>query len=224
VVEFVGVAGAGKSTLSRAICQQDRGCQLAPFLDVGRLAHTRYVLHSLTSVLPIAIAGLGRQPWMSWREVKLLMYVNEWPRYLSRNCRPGQRVFVLDQGPIYALGRLEAMGKPFLRSAVYERWRLRMTKIWARKLTWIVVVDAADPVLVERIGGRTQAHETKGKPPEVGYEFLVRHRRAFDQMVASIEKAGGPEAYRIDSGRMPPGQVAAEVAAELGLIDQKPPA
>ena len=88
MVEIVGVAGAGKSTLSRAICQHDRACQLGPFLDVGRLAHTPYVLHSLIGLIPLVIAGLSRQPRMSWREIKLVIYVSEWRRYLSRNCRP----------------------------------------------------------------------------------------------------------------------------------------
>lgn len=71
-----------------------------------------------------------------------MIYVSEWRRYLSRNCRPNQRMFVLDQGPIYALGRLEAMGKPFLRSAVYRRWRQRMTEAWAEDLSRIIVLDA----------------------------------------------------------------------------------
>jgi hypothetical protein len=159
---------------------------------------------------------------MSWREVKLVIYVSEWQRYLSRNCRPEQRMFVLDQGPVYALGRLEAIGKPFLRSAVYRRWRQRMTEAWAKKLNRIIVLDAPDRVLVERIEGRTQAHETKGKSPEVGYEFLARHRRAFDQIIAAMERAGGPVAHRIDSGSLPPGRVAAAVGAELGLDDQEP--
>lgn len=223
VVEIVGVAGAGKSTLSRAICQHHLGCRLAPFLDVGKLAHTPYVLHSLTRLAPIVVVGLSRKPRMSWREIKLVIYINEWPRYIARSCRPGQSMFVLDQGPIYALGRLEAMSKPFIRSTSYRRWRLQMTETWAKKLTRIVFLDAPDPVLIERIGGRSQPHETKGKLPEVGYEFIGRHRRAFDHIVASIKMAGGPEAHRIDSAGRAPDELAAEVAAELGLIDQKPP-
>jgi thymidylate kinase len=114
------------------------------------------------------------------------------------------------------------MGKPFLRSAVYRRWRLRMTAAWAKKLNRIIVLDAPDSVLVERIGGRSQPHETKGKSPEVGYEFLTRHRRAFDQTIAAMTNAGGPEAHRIDTGSLPPGRVAAAVAAELGLDDHEP--
>ena len=222
MVEIVGVAGAGKSTLARALCLHDRTCRLGPFLDVGRLAHTPYVLHSLIGLVPIVLAGLSRQPRISWREAKLVMYVNEWRRYLVRTCLPDQRMFVLDQGPIYALGRLEALGKPYLRSAVYRRWRQRMTAAWATKLNRIIVLDAPDSVLVERIGGRTQAHETKGKSPEIGYEFLARHRRAFDQIIAAIADAGGPKAHRIDSGSLPPGRVAGAVAAELGLADQEP--
>ena len=182
------------------------------------------MLHSLFGLIPLLIAGLQLQPRMSWREVKLAIYVSEWPRYLSRHCRPGQRMFVLDQGPVYALGRLEALGKPFLRSDVYVRWKSRMTAAWAKKLNRIIVLDAVDPILVERIGGRTQAHETKGKSPEVGFEFLARHRRAFEEVIAAVEKAGGPEAHRIDTGSLPPGQIAAAVAAELGLVDRKPSA
>ena len=221
MVEIVGVAGAGKSTLSRALCEGDGACRLGPFLDVGRLAHTPYVLHSLIGLIPIVLTGLSRQPRISWREVKLVIYVSEWRRYLSRNCRPDQRMFVLDQGPIYALGRLEAMGKPFLRSAVYRRWRQRMTEAWAKQVNRIIVLDAPDRILVERIGGRIQAHETKGKSPEVGYEFLSRHRHAFDRIIAAMEKLGGPEALRIDSGSLSPSGVAAAVADELGLDDQE---
>ena len=99
-----------------------------------------------------------------------------------------------------------------------------MTAAWAKKLNRIIVLDAADPILVERIGGRTQAHETKGKSPEVGYEFLARHRRAFDQIIAAMEKAGGPEAHRIDSGSLPPGQIAAGGCCRVGPRRSEPSA
>jgi hypothetical protein len=156
---------------------------------------------------------------MSWREVKLVIYVSEWLRYLSIRCEPGQSMWVLDQGPIYALGRLEAVGKPFTTSAAYRRWHQRMVEAWSGKLSRIVFLDAPDPVLVKRIGGRSQDHETKGQSPDVSYEFLGRHRRAFNRTVIAVELAGGPEAQRIDTGAASPGQVEAEVAARL----ERPP-
>jgi hypothetical protein len=215
VVEIVGVAGAGKSTLARSLSSLDAGRHLAPFLDAGRVAHVPYLLQSLPAVTTVLVRAALGSPHLSWREFKLMAYIASWPRYLQRNWRIGQTAFILDQGPAYALGRLEALGKPFTKSQAFHRFRERNIATWAKVLTHLVVLDANDETLLQRIGARDQGHETKGKPTETGYEFLRRHRLAFNRVVAEIQAAGGPAAVAIDTGDLEADQLVARV--ETGL-------
>ena len=199
VIEIVGVAGAGKSTLAHRLSAEP-GRYLAPFLDTRRRRHRRYIWRSLPAVAPVLMRGAWNRPRISWRELKLVVYVASWPRYLSESWEPGQTGFVLDQGPVYALGRLRALGKPFTQTPSFERWKHKMVGVWSRVLSHVVVLDAPDQTLIKRIGARADQHEAKGLPSELGIEFLRRHRRAFEEIIGLVELAGGPTCLRVDSG------------------------
>ncbi len=58
---------------------------------------------------------------MSWAEFKLMMYVTRWRSVFRRDRDRRDGITVLDQGPIYALVRLKAEGKPFTTTRAFER-------------------------------------------------------------------------------------------------------
>jgi shikimate kinase len=212
-MEIAGVAGAGKSTLARALVDRYPDCRVADSLHTRLPAHWPYVAHSVQSVLPLIAATARSRPALSWDEIKFAVYVSEWDRYLRREHREG--LVVLDQGPIFALARLLWGQKPVTRSEPFRAWVSTMVLRWSFELDVIVWLDAPDHALHERIGSREQRHEAKGRPTREVLELLGTHRQAYRSVLESIARLGAPPVLRFDTSRMSPPEIADAVDGAL---------
>ncbi len=215
-VEIAGVAGSGKSTLTRAL-RSDHGCSVADSLHTKLPGHWPYVAHGLPRVVPFFATSVRDRPALSWDELKFVLYVAEWDRYLRAEYRDGQGVVVLDQGPIFALACLLWGQKPVTRRVSFEAWLRRMAEHWSRELDAIVLLDASDAVLLGRIDAREQRHDAKGVPSHQGLELVGRHREAYGRVVELVESVGSTRVLRFDTAAMPPSRIADELAELLGL-------
>lgn len=215
-VEIVGVAGSGKSTLTRAL-RSDYGCHVADSLHTKLPGHWPYVAHGLPRAVPFFAASMRDRPLLSWDELKFVLYVAEWDRFLRAEYRDRPGVVVLDQGPMFALARLLWGRKPVTRHASFEAWLRRMVERWSGELDAIVVLDAPDAALLERIDGREQRHDAKGVPSQQGLELLGQHREAYGRVFELVESVGSTQVLRFDTATMPPARIAEELAEQLGL-------
>lgn len=215
IVEIVGVAGSGKSTLTREL-RAEHGCHVADSLHTRIPAHWPYVAHGIPGLLPLVAASARDRPLPSWDELKYVLYVAEWHRFLRD--RAGTRgTILLDQGPTFGLARLLWGRSPFTRSARFESWLRRMAERWALELDAIVVLDAPDETLLARINTRGQKHDAKGAPVGKGLELIERHRDAYARVLSLSEALRRPRLLRYDTARMPPAEIAAELAGVLEL-------
>lgn len=215
LVEITGVAGAGKSTLCTALCAADAGYERAEFVRTRRPAHLVYVLRSTPRLLPVLAASVVLKPRMSWADVKLMVYVTGWRRFLSRRHNDSDATVVLDQGPIYALVRLKAQDRGVTPSRWFQRWWNEMLAQWVEALSAIVWLDAPDAVLRARIDDRAQPHTVKGAAGAAGQQFIARYRLLFQEVLDHIELAGTPKLWRLDTSDTPVEQLVAEVRSSL---------
>jgi thymidylate kinase len=211
-IEIAGVAGAGKSTLTRTLRHRYAGCRVADSLHTRVPAHWPYVAHSIPRLLPIIARPVRNRPLLSWDELKFAIYVSEWIRFLraSREYRYG--VTILDQGPIFALACLLWGQKPITRSERFQAWVKEMVERWSLELDAIVWLAAPDHALLERINHRDQTHEAKGKSRQEGHELIESHRQAYGQLFELIDRLGRPRVLRFDTNTMSPVEIAGELA------------
>jgi deoxyadenosine/deoxycytidine kinase len=208
-VEILGIAGAGKSTLA-TLLDRDAEVEMATFIHARRPSHLVQIVRGIPRLLPILISGLTRSPRISWPEFKLLVYVTRWRLFLGRPAAPGA-VLLFDQGPLYALVRLKAEGKPFTTYRAFGRWSEEMLGSWVSELTTLVFLDAPDPVLWSRINQRPQDHKAKGEEAKAGLRFIARYRRTFEDVIRRVEELGGPQILRFDTSVASATQIADKV-------------
>ncbi len=200
LIEVAGVAGAGKSTLTRSVCEVP-GFELGGFIHTRLPSHLLQVLLATPRLLPILVGDRWQPPRMTWAEFKLMVYVTRWRSVLRREKRRNGGITVLDQGPIYALVRLKAEGKPFTTTGAFARWWDAMLRRWARDLDVVVWLDAPDEVLRARIDGRPQHHKEKGREADQAQRFFARYRLSFEGALSTMEALGTPEVLRFDTER-----------------------
>jgi len=204
VVEIVGPAGAGKSTLYQALCGRN-GLRLDNFPDVRRLANLPFFLWNGARV----IGSLRGRGGLSRQELAWMAILRGWPALLQKS---DSRVTVLDQGPVYLLTELREFGPVSLQTSAAEALWRDLSACWSQTLSLIVWLDADDADLLERIRAREKAHIVKDASDEETLSFLNRYRAAYEHVMADLRVP----VLRFNSSCMTTEQIAEHLLRELG--------
>jgi deoxyadenosine/deoxycytidine kinase len=218
-VEVAGVAGSGKSTLTHTLGARAGACRVAESLHTRRPAHWPYVLRAVPSVGRVAWMSARAHSQLTWDEVKFVIYIGQWERFLRAQRANGHGATILDQGPVFALARLLWTEKPLTRTRRFEAWVEEMLDQWSRALAAIVWLDAPTGVLLERINGRAQEHEAKRASASAAADLVRRHRAAYDRLFAVIERLGRPRVLTFDTSVASESAIADAVAGSIGFGD-----
>lgn len=213
LVEVLGVAGSGKSTITSRLLSSTE-LERAPFISARNPQHLIQMTLALPNLTPLVLSGLTRKPRMSWADFKLMVFVTRWSRWLE-DARFAGKGLIFDQGPIYALVRLEAKDLGLGQTRAFQIWRQQRLLDWVPKLATIIWLDAPDDVLISRIDQRDQSHWVKGETGDVSRAFVRRYRGLFLDAIREIERLSAPQAHRFDTSAMTVDEIATELSNAL---------
>ncbi|KPK24962.1 MAG: hypothetical protein AMJ70_00285 [Dehalococcoidia bacterium SG8_51_3] len=213
IVELIGLAGAGKTTVSRALSQRDERIQVAADLELRKKEHIPIFVGNAPSLLPVFLRRCPPSRWFTWDEIKAMVYLKGWPKVLKQQASNDNAVILLDHGPVFKLAMLQAFGPERLESGIFETWWNNMFKQWATTLDMVIWLDAPDTNLVERINFRSQRHIVKGKSEQEAGDFLIRYRTSYKQILAKLEANGGPTILQFDTCQLSIEQIVDELLA-----------
>jgi energy-coupling factor transporter ATP-binding protein EcfA2 len=197
VVELVGPAGAGKTTLAQGVSAVDPSVRAG--LSLWGLPRPR-LFEAALPLLPTFVASIllpSRR--LQWGEMAQMVRLGALRSVVSDEARK-HRVILLDEGPVFALSWLDVF---FARNGDRAvSWRRRIVADWASLLDVVVFIDASDSTLAQRIRTREKEHMVKDHSDEEIYGFAAGFRKAFDRVIAEIAKAGHlvVDALRTDRG------------------------
>ena len=211
VVELVGPAGAGKSTLADVLAARE---------DARRVSiwglPLRFVVPSAGSLVSTFLSLCVGSRTLPWREMKQMIRLGALHRLLSQAAARRHRLIVLDEGPAFVLSWLRVFGRArLLRSAAYERWEQRSFTEWVRVLDVIVLLDAPDSVLAQRIRSRAKPHMVRDQSDEQIAAFTARFRTAFASVIPAITSLNGTKQLTLPLGGEDPDGLAARVFRDL---------
>lgn len=193
VVELVGPAGAGKSSMFRAL-----EARVAP---APLRADVR-----VTGCLPAALGLLPtfvrwHQPYrrLLHKEIKRALFLAALAQSVSRTRqrRPGGIVF--DEGPVYMLSRLLYFGAWDIDGEAFRQWWTRTIRQWAATLQLIVWLDAETTVLARRVRGRPGPPPLRASGEAAFSEFVGRYRDCYRMVLDDLGRAGGPPVLSLDT-------------------------
>lgn len=186
IVELVGPAGAGKSSVYRALGERGMGITPGRLPDVRDGRCVPFFAWNLLLLLP-SFAKFYRHRtdrFLTMREMAYLAVIRGWLPILKR--RSG--IVVIDQGPIYILSEMLREGPRVLMSQAAQKWRDVTYKVWAKGMDGVIYLDASDAVLVRRALGRDQEHGIKKHDDVWATRFLAESRRTLDQVISSMKR------------------------------------
>lgn len=203
IVELVGIAGAGKSTLCRALVKKAPWIIKTTTPPVWTLSTASFYAKNLISLIPeikrlkeIGIDNLSR------RDIAFMAILNGWEKYLKKQANYGNEVFLIDQGAISLIAYLSIMGPLSLHDSRTHNWWDNVFDHWEGNIDAIIWLDAPIDILVSRIHNRPQDHAIKYVPYQTANEWLSRYRAEYELIVSKLcSKNCDLQIIRIDSDK-----------------------
>lgn len=215
VVEILGPAGAGKTTLVRALSR--RNSELKPDIGLTRMQKIPFFVRNAYSLLPTYLVHYRHSRWFNWRESRSMTYLEAGLHVLGQQGTKNGSVTLLDHGPIYRLAFLREFGPEITTSQTYRTWWASLHDQWIATLDMVIWLDAPDATLLERIRARDQRHTIKELSVQEACKVLARYRKSFERTIAESVADHQPRLLRFDTGQTSAEQIADSVLATFGV-------
>ena len=217
LVELVGPAGAGKTSLSRALTQRSAKIVIGADIALRKKEQIPVFVRNAPFLVPVLLRRCQSSRRFTWDEIKAMVYLKGWHRVFTQQAINTGSLVLLDHGPVFKLATLQAFGPERLRTQAVASWWHDMFKQWASTLDMVIWLDAPDAILEKRINTRSQRHLVKGKSEPEVVQFLARYRASYEQILAKLRAHGGPAILQFDTNQTSMEEITEKVLAACNI-------
>jgi shikimate kinase len=215
IVELVGLAATGKTTLFRALCQRDARILLSTDLQLRKIEHVPIFVNQVPSLLPVLFRRSRPDRWFTWSEIKAMAYLRAWPAVLRQLALNHSPLILLDQGPVFKLATLNAFGPESVKDRSFEQWWHNVFEQWAATLDIVIWLTAPAEILIQRIRARNKRHDIKDEPDREARQYLARYQASYEQILEKLTALGGTTLLKIDTSQRTIEQTLEEISLSV---------
>lgn len=217
IVEIIGLAGAGKTTLSRNLCLHNEQILANEGLQVRNVRYMPYIIRHALLSLPTFFRQPRSGRWFTRREAAKIIYLRGWHRVLERRRSNNEAAIITDQGPIYDLTTLYAFGPDRLHSQHFKRWWAMMFNQWAHTIDLVIWLDASEEILIKRIRSREKWHPVKESPVQEMKDYLSRYQSAYEHIISELSASHDLKILRFDTGCQASEDITSQILCTINL-------
>jgi thymidylate kinase len=223
IVELVGVAGAGKSTLFNELHQKRvTGLVNATVPPVWKLSMIPFFTKNIITLSPILFyLFFHDRKFLKRHQIAFMVLLSNWHKLLVKQITANNKIILLDQGPISMITDLLVWGPSSISSPFMEKWWEDVYKKWKNNLNMVFLLDASDETIIWRIRNRKKLHHLKTTTDEVSMEWINQYRRISEYIIAKLNSPDALiEVVRINSGENSIDEIVKIFQQKLNLCDE----
>jgi energy-coupling factor transporter ATP-binding protein EcfA2 len=220
VIELIGPAGVGKTGLLRAVAGLAPGVRTGLRLD--RVRALPVVARHAIALTPATLDMLFTDPRSLWAGLRHLWRLGAFPSLLERARGSGHQTILLDEGPVFSLGRLSVFQRAHEGSGwLAQAWTAEVAR-WRTSLTGVVLLDANNDVLAQRIRNRAKQHPVKHGSDRQIFAFLDGYRAAYRDIATRLSANGRVHVVELDTATRPFEEIAADIVTAMNTWGHRP--
>jgi adenylate kinase family enzyme len=187
IIEVIGPAGSGKTTLAKAISNQNNVEVITSPPYYKRLTNLPFFAQNTIELLPLLIRlySTRKVRGLKMRDVAWMVTINGWSQILLQKSRPCS-IVILDEGPIYYMAYLQIFGAESMNSLLTQAWWAEMYRNWSKVLDMVIMLDAPDTFLIDRIRAREKHHGVKTKSDDYAHRYLANLREKYENLLIKL--------------------------------------
>jgi cytidylate kinase len=203
IIELIGPAGAGKSTLSKALSGWYVNINLVSPPYFRNIEDVPFYVRNSLSVFPFLSQVFFNNGKLPLRDhFVFILLLNGWFQLLNQKAQKEDSYIVLDKGPVYFLMMLNMFGSDWLKSNSTKQWWDYIYHQWAETLDLVIWLDTALPILVDRVRGRENWHSVKDRPDHDAYQHLESYRQVYEAVISRLAACSKKfKVLHVDTGK-----------------------
>jgi deoxyadenosine/deoxycytidine kinase len=190
VVELVGPAGVGKSTLTETLVKNHPGVILGELPNAQYTRFTRFFVEECLKLGPrlLHLNLCAHDRRLKKTEFAQMAILSGGHRVLqaSMNSRTGS--ILLDEGPIHLMTQLLFFGSPVFKNPCACDWWKDIYAAWAKTLDIVILLDADRRQMIERIRGREKWHSIKERTDLESIRYLSEYRSTIEAILCRLSQ------------------------------------
>jgi hypothetical protein len=215
IVELAGVAGAGKSSLLKAMLKRNANIRLFP--APSKTYYLQSLLRVYTNWLPIYLAKYRNSRWFTKQELRNIGYLDTWLPFIRKMDQSRKNIYVLDPGSVYWLSSLQAFGPQITKHPRFRSWWEDKFDQWSSGLAAIIWLDAPGEMCLQRVLSRDEWHPIKKMSPGSAISEVNGYRDCYEHIVPEMATSHGMKLFHFHTDQISTDAIIDQIFALPGL-------
>jgi deoxyadenosine/deoxycytidine kinase len=219
IIEIVGLAGTGKSTLVKSLRKRNEKIQIFPLPK-------SWFLWSLTKRsilwLPLWFRRRHLSGEFTSEEVTSIGCLDAWLDYLQLRTSSGENIAIMDPGSVYWLTKLQGFTTQTTGRLLYRHWFEAKFEQWSSALDVIIWLDAPEELCLQRVLARDQWHDVKDMAVNEALGRFRVLRKSYQKIVAQMASQHPKKVFHFHTDQISTEQMVEQIVSEVNLAPRFP--